>query len=62
MKQHVRIKTFYGTSERAVMNQVWMALIAFCQIVLMKIETGTKHSLLDLCHWLKVLLWKSEQE
>ncbi|WP_207953375.1 IS4 family transposase [Paenibacillus agricola] len=62
MKQHVRIRNFYGTSERAVMNQVWMALIAFCLLVLMKIETGTKHSLLDLCRWLKVLLWKSEQE
>jgi IS4 transposase len=48
MKQHVRIKTFYGTSERAVMNQVWMALIAFCLLVLIKIETSTKHSLLDL--------------
>ncbi|NHN35661.1 IS4 family transposase [Paenibacillus agricola] len=62
MKQHVRIKTFYGTSERAVMNQVWMALIAFCLLVLMKMETGTKSSLLELCRWLKVLLWKSEAD
>jgi IS4 transposase len=62
MKQHVRIKTFYGTSERAVMNQVWMALIAFCLLVLMKLETGTKHSLLELCRWLKVLLWKSIED
>jgi IS4 transposase len=57
MKQHVRIKTFYGTSEQAVMNQVWMALIAFCLLVLIKMETGTKHSLLELYHWLKVFLW-----
>lgn len=62
MKQHVRIKTFYGTSERAVMNQVWMALIAFCLLVLMKMETGTKHSLLEICRWLKVLLWKSIED
>ncbi|NHN33674.1 transposase [Paenibacillus agricola] len=27
MKKHVRIRNFYGTSERAVMNQVWMASI-----------------------------------
>ncbi|WP_240418554.1 transposase [Paenibacillus periandrae] len=62
MKQHARIKNFYGTSERAVLSRVWMALIAFCLLVLMKIETGTKHSLLNQCRWLKVLLWKSEQE
>ncbi|WP_240422191.1 IS4 family transposase [Paenibacillus periandrae] len=62
MKQHVRIKTFYGTSERAVMNQVWMALIAFCLLVLIKKETGTQHSLLDLCRWLKVLLWRSVED
>ena len=58
MKQHIRIKSFYGTSERAVMNQVWIALIAFCLLVLVKQETGTSHSLLDLYRWLKTLLWK----
>lgn len=59
LKQHVRIKTFYGTSERAVMNQVWMALIAFCLLVLVKMETATPHSLLELYLWLKVFLWDS---
>jgi IS4 transposase len=59
MKQHVRIKSFYGTSEQAVMNQVWMALIAFCLLVLMKMETGTERSLLELYRWLKTLLWES---
>ena len=59
MKQHVRIKSFYGTSERAVMNQVWIALIAFCLLVLVKMETGTECSLLELYRWLKALLWDS---
>jgi Transposase DDE domain/Domain of unknown function (DUF4372) len=58
MKQHIRIKTFYGTSERAVMNQVWVALIAFCLLILVKQETGAPHPLLQLYRWLKVLLWK----
>lgn len=58
MKQHIRIKSFYGTSERAVMNQVWIALIAFCLLVLVKQETGSSHPLLQLYRWLKVLLWK----
>jgi hypothetical protein len=59
MKQHVRIKAFYDTSEQAVMNQVWMALIAFCLLVLMKMETGTERSLHELYRWLKTLLWES---
>ncbi|WP_240420280.1 IS4 family transposase [Paenibacillus periandrae] len=29
MKQHIRIKSFYGTSEQAVMNQVWISLSHF---------------------------------
>jgi IS4 transposase len=29
MKQHLRIKRFYGTSDQAVQNQIWIALIAF---------------------------------
>ena len=58
MKQHVRIKSFYGTSEQAVMNQVWIALIAYCLLVLVKMETGTKHSILELYRWLKTLLWE----
>jgi hypothetical protein len=62
MKQHVRIKTFYGTSEQAVMNQIWIALIAFCLLVLLKMETGTKRSLLELYRWLKVLLWDSAKK
>ncbi|WP_254776950.1 hypothetical protein [Paenibacillus sp. yr247] len=58
MKQHIRIKSFYGTSEQAVMNQVWIELISFCLLVLIKQETGTTHTLLTLYRWLKALLWK----
>lgn len=62
MKQHVPIQSFYGTSEQAVMNQVYMALIAFCLLVLMKLETQVDHSLLQIQRWLKVLLWKSADQ
>lgn len=61
MKQHVRIKSFYGTTEQAVMNQVWIALIAFCLLVLVKVETATERSLLELYRWLKALLWDCEK-
>lgn len=58
MKQHLQIKHLYGTSERAVYNQVWISLIAFCLLVLVKMETKVAHSLLQLTRWLKALLWK----
>ncbi|MFN0222333.1 hypothetical protein ACKTOS_11455, partial [Paenibacillus sp. KR2-11] len=55
---HVRIRTFYGTSEQAVMNQIWIALISYCLLVLMKQEVQSSHPLLQLSRWLKMLLWK----
>lgn len=59
MKQHIKIKSFYGTSENAVMNQVWIALIAFCLLIMIKQETGVKHKLLQIYRWLKVFLWNT---
>lgn len=58
MKQHLQIKHLYGTSEQAVTNQIWIALIAFCLLVLVKLETKVKHSLLQLTRWLTNLLWQ----
>jgi IS4 transposase len=62
MKQHLRLKHFYGTSEQAVRNQVWIALIAFCLLVLIKREVEVPHSLLQLSRWLKVLMWKPYEQ
>ncbi len=58
MKQHLRLKRFYGTSERAVHNQIWIALIAFCLHVLVKLDTKVEHSILEISRWLHKLLWQ----
>lgn len=58
MKQHLQIKHLYGTSDHAVHNQIWIALIAFCLLALVKLETKTRHSLLQLTRWLTKLLWQ----
>lgn len=58
LKQHVRIKTFFGTSEEAVQNQIYMALIAYCLLVLVQMKTEAKQSVLPLKRWLKSFLWK----
>ena len=61
IKQHVRIKTFYGTSPNAVWNQVYLALIAYCLLLLVKLETKTGRSLLEISRWLLALLWKQSE-
>jgi len=58
IKQHLQIKHLYGTSEHAVTNQVWIALISFCLLMLIKLETKVQHSLLQLTRWLTKLLWQ----
>lgn len=62
MKQHLWIKHFHGQSDRAVHNQIWIALIAFCLLVLVKLETKVEHSLLQLTRWLTKLMWQPYTE
>lgn len=62
IKQHVKIKTFYGTSENAVKNQIFIALITYCLLLLVKLERKSQHSLLQISRWLNVFLWQSFEE
>ena len=58
LKQHVEIKHFYGMSETALQNQIYIALITYCLHVLIQLETESKKSLLRISRWLKAALWK----
>lgn len=57
LKQHVEIKHFYGMTENALQNQVFIALITYCLHVLVRLETDSKSSLLRISRWLKATLW-----
>ncbi|SDL25483.1 putative transposase [Lacicoccus qingdaonensis] len=59
MKQHLRIKQFYGQSEWAIQNQVFIALIVFCLHVLTQIETESQRKILQISRYLRAALWKS---
>jgi len=59
MKQHLKIKTFYGKSQNAVFNQIWIALITYCLNVLIKHKVGYTGSLLEVKDSLKNLLFSS---
>jgi hypothetical protein len=48
IKQHLKVKHFYGLSPQAVENQLLIALITYCLLTLLKLKTGYKGSLLAL--------------
>jgi IS4 transposase len=58
IKQHLRVKTFYGQSQNAVYNQLWIALITYCLQVLLQLKVGHKDSLLKLQRSLQDTLFK----
>jgi hypothetical protein len=53
LKQHFYVKHFYGTSQPAVENQLYMALCTFCLLTLLKLETGYSKSLFEFTRILK---------
>lgn len=59
MKQHLKLKTFYGKGQNAVYNQIWIALITYCLKVLLQLKVGHTGSLLELKSSLKNNLFKS---
>lgn len=48
IKQNLKIKTFLGTSENAVMTQVWVAMILYLLLSFIKFQTRYKFSMLEL--------------
>ena len=46
LKQHFHVKHFYGLSKQAVENQLFISLITYCLLMLLKLKTNFKGSLL----------------
>lgn len=53
IKQHLKIKTFLGTSKNAVLSQIWIAMIYFLLLAWIKFQTKFKGSLLELTRIIK---------
>lgn len=62
MKQHLKIKSFYGKSQNAVYTQIWIALITYCLQVLLQLKCQHKGPLLDVKETLHNLLFKPFDE
>jgi len=56
IKQNLKIKTFLGTSQNAVMAQIWIAMIYYLLLAYIKFQTKFKKSLLELTRMIKEVL------
>mgnify|MGYP000991250641 FL=1 len=57
MKQHLRIKEFYGTSENAVKIQLYTALTAYCLVALVKKTLSIQKDIYEMLRILTVSLF-----
>ena len=58
IKQHLRIKRFYGTSENAVKTQIWIAVAVYVLIAIVKKRLNLDVSLYTLLQILSVTLFE----
>ena len=58
IKQHLRIKSFYGTSENAVKTQVWTAVSVYVLVAIMKKRLNLQESLYTILQILSVSVFE----
>ncbi len=58
IKQHLRIKAFYGTTENAVKTQVWIAISVYVLIAILKKELKLERSMYEILQILSVTLFE----
>src|SRR5438876_5052776 len=55
IKQHLRIKAFYGTSENAVKTQIWIAVSVYVLVAIVRKRLGLEISLYQILQILSVM-------
>jgi IS4 transposase len=58
IKQHLRIKAFYGHSENAVKTQIWIAVASYVLIAILKKRLGLEASLHEILQVLSLNLFE----
>jgi len=58
IKQHLRIKAFYGTTDNAVKTQVWIAISVYVLVAIIKKELKLERSLNDILQILSITLFE----
>lgn len=60
IKQHLRIKSFYGTSPNAVKTQIWIAVCVYLLVAIMKKRLNLPQSLYTILQILSVSVFNQE--
>jgi len=58
IKQHLRIKAFYGTSENAVKTQIWIAVSIYVLVAIVRKRLELEASLYQILQILSVTLFE----
>lgn len=58
IKQHLRIKAFYGRSDNAVKTQVWVAISVYVLVAILKKELKLERSLYEIMQILSLTLFE----
>ena len=58
IKQHLRIKAFYGTSENAVKTQIWIAISVYVLVAIVRKRLGLEKSLYQLLQIFSITLFE----
>jgi hypothetical protein len=58
IKQHLRIKAFFGTSENAVKTQIWIAVSVYVLVAIVRKRLGLKASLYQILQILSLTLFE----
>ncbi len=58
IKQHLRIKSFYGTSENAVKTQIWIAVSVYVLLAIIRKRVNFKENLYTFCQVLDTTLFE----
>jgi len=59
IKQHLRIKSFFGTSENAVKTQIWVAISTYVLIAIVKKRLHLNHSLHEILRVLNLNMFET---
>ena len=59
IKQHLRIKSFLGTSENAVKTQIWIAIATYVLIAIVKKRLNLSHTLYEILRVLDLNMFET---
>lgn len=58
IKQHLRIKAFFGTSENAVKTQIWLAVSVYVLVAIVKKRLNIQASLYEMLQILSLTMFE----